>query len=150
MVGTNWNYFDKYKALNYIDKGGYLPDYGEGDNMAQQCVTAISKLIYEWYNNGGTFDNHYAVRDTCNDVSSYANWLAYHIDGASPILNRIRAIDSGDDYEREILKPLAQKFAVKSFLKKIEDRPPQGSIYDFPGPFSVDYRIEWDEEEDDW
>ena len=40
--GVDWDYYDKFNKL--VDK--YLPSQGEGENMATQLVTAITKIIY--------------------------------------------------------------------------------------------------------
>ena len=34
----------------------YLPDYGEGKTKMSQAITASSKLIYRWFNDGDFFD----------------------------------------------------------------------------------------------
>ena len=82
-----WDYFNIFHDIN--DK--YLPDSGEGDNMATQTVTAVNKLVYKWYNDGDVYDNSTAsgLDGWGNDLSDYANWLAKNIDGCKDILDRI-------------------------------------------------------------
>lgn len=68
-MAVNWNYFDKFEAITVK----YMPDYGEGETIASQAVTAVNKLIYKWYNDGDVFDNTKYLEGWWNDLSSYAN-----------------------------------------------------------------------------
>lgn len=34
----------------------YLPENGEGNSLASQAVTAVSKLVYKWFNDGDVYD----------------------------------------------------------------------------------------------
>ena len=52
-----WSYFDKFETIN--DR--YLPSQGEGETKATQVVTAVTKLVYKWYNDGDVYDNTYAL-----------------------------------------------------------------------------------------
>ena len=61
-----WSYFNKFKELN----NKYLPDMGEGETKATQVVTAVTKLVYKWYNDGDVYDNTYMMKGWCNDLSS--------------------------------------------------------------------------------
>ena len=145
----NWNYFDKFNDI--LVK--YLPMKGEGDTMATQIVTAINKLIYKWYNDGDVFDNTYYMTGWCNDLSSYANWLA-QIPGGYEILEKIKVCRTYFEYET-ILKNLADNYLNESCLKNYASENKFGSIYDCDGPFhfNEDCREnDWEEEdeEDDW
>lgn len=138
--GVRWDYFDKFDYL--IDK--YLPRRGEGENMATQAVTAANKLIYEWYNNGGAFDNNYGFKSFWNDVSCYANWLYANVEGADKVLSQIYECKTRDEYEH-ILKDIADLVFDESLLTKLENNDAEGSVYEKGmSPFSYG-----DEDEDD-
>jgi len=148
---VDWDYFDRFEVCEFKDEGGYLPDEGDGDNQAEQCVTAVNRLIYEWYNNGGVFDNNYAVRDSCNDESGCANWLARYAPGADAILSRIRTIRNSDEYESRILKPLADLCLNISYLRRLEKLPKVDSVYSCKGPYNLrEYFDDEDDEDDDY
>lgn len=145
--GVDWDYFNKFSD---IDKK-YLPSQGEGDNMATQTVTAITKLVYKWYNDGDVYDNSNPAGLTgwANDLSSYANWLAKYIDGAKDILDRIFNINYGDDGEyEEILKDLCDEYETEEFLERMAKQEKVGSIYDCDGPYSFDESRNYDDEEE--
>ena len=137
-----WDYYDKYKEID--DK--YLPPEGEGDNMATQIVTATTKLVYKWYNDGDVFDNTYHLEGWANDLSSYANWLAVHVPEAKPILACITEAKTDANYEN-LLKELVDVTNNKDFLIEKEKLPKQGTIYDCNGPY--EFVEHYDDEEDD-
>ena len=137
-MAVNWNYFDKYEAIT--DK--YLPASGEGETVATQIVTAVSKLIYKWYNDGDVYDNTGAMEGWCNDVSSYANWL-WKNTHADVILDRIESCCDEGDYEY-ILKELADELLNEKYLKAMDKQVKDGSIYECEGPFR------FEEIEEDW
>lgn len=144
---VEWSYFDKFKEID--DK--YLPDFGEGDNMATQIVTATAKLVYRWYNDGDVYDNTGALNGWCNDLSSYANWLADHAKGCKAILDRVYEATCDGDYE-DILKDLVDLTNTEEFLKDYVTEAKEGSIYECEGDYKfVDYDDEddfYDDEED--
>ena len=146
--GVPWSYFDRFEVSNYKDAGGYLPFEGDGDNRAEQCVTAVSRILYEWYNDGGVFDNNYTVKDHWNDASSFANWLAEYAPGADEILSRIQDIRDTDEYELRILKPLADLCYNVSYLKRLERLPKVDSVYSCSGPYYISETP--NEDEDGW
>ena len=140
-MSTPWSYFDKFDEYTSI----YLPSYGEGDTMANQAVTAITKLVYKWYNDGDVYDNTYQLKGWANDLSSYANWLYTYIPETQTILDKISGISDEDEYEDLILRPLADTIFNADYLKYLSTfAEKQGSIYDCDGPF------EFIEEEDDY
>lgn len=143
-----WDYFNIFHDIN--DK--YLPDSGEGDNMATQTVTAVNKLVYKWYNDGDVYDNSTAsgLDGWGNDLSDYANWLAKNIDGCKDILDRIFEIHYGDNgaYE-DLLKDLANNCLDENLLSGLATQPKEGSIYDCPGDYSFDESRNYDEEYDE-
>lgn len=135
-----WGYFNKFNTI--CDK--YLPPMGEGENMATQIVTAVSKLVYKWYNDGDVYDNTRYMQGWANDLSSYANWLHQHT-FADSILEGIWECHIDSDYEQLLVK-LADSLLDESFLERKSKEPKVGSIYDADGPFEF---VESDDEEDD-
>ena len=129
-TGVNWNYFDKFKEIT--DK--YLPAVGQGDNMAQQAVTAMCKLVYKWYNDGDIYDTtNYHLEGWANDLSSYANWLHKNTNIAKE-LEDIYTAECSEDYEH-LLKRCADKLLNEQVLEKLATRKATGSIYDCTGCF---------------
>lgn len=141
--GVNWEYFDKFEAIT----NKYLPDMGEGDNMATQAVTALCKLIYKWYNDGDVFDNTYFLLGWANDLSNEANWLCQN----TPIsveLDRITDARTEGDYE-QILKSCADKIFSEELLSELAKKEAVGSIYDCAGPYNYEEPCEEEEEYDE-
>ena len=137
-----WSYFDKFETIN--DR--YLPSQGEGETKATQVVTAVTKLVYKWYNDGDVYDNTYALEGWCNDLSSYANWLHSHSDDkVQRILEKIAICCNGSDYE-DLLAELADTLLDSEELEKMNAIPKDGSIYKCEGHFVFE---EYDEEEED-
>lgn len=156
QASVDWDYFNKFEDI--IDT--YMPRMGEGDTVASQCVTAVNKLIYKWYNDGDVFDNTYSLRGWMNDLSSYANWLAKYIPGTKRILSGIAGCDTDDDYE-QLLKYLADTLLDEDKLQQFAEQPATGSIYKCDGPYKVedydedeydddDYYYDEDEDEEDY
>lgn len=140
---VSWDYFDKFQDI--FDK--YLPSRGEGENQAQQMVTAINKLVYKWYNDGDVYDDRSGL-GWANDLSSYANWLAKYIDGAAEILNMISGIEKGSESEYEdILKNLCDQLLDQNIVEGLEKQPKVGTIYDCKGNFS--FSVKYDDEEEE-
>lgn len=137
-ASVNWNYFNKFDTISEQ----YLPDTGEGDTMASQIVTAVSKLVYKYYNDGDVYDNSCSQEFYPNDLSSYANWLYKYVPDTRTILNQALDCYSKKDYEN-ILKQLADVCMDFEFLSKFET-PAQGSIYHCQGPFAI---VDYNEEE---
>lgn len=141
----SWNDFDKFEEID--EK--YLPSTGEGETVATQIVTAVTKLVYKWFNDGDVYDNSYYMTGWCNDLSSYANWLYDNAEGAAEILDRIKNISSDHEYEKLLydLCELTQNF---KYLSKYETMNKAGSIYDCDGPFQFTEDYEDEDEYDDW
>lgn len=125
----NWDYFDKFDAVT----NKYVPHYGQGETKASQIATAVCKLVYKWYNDGDVYDNTHGLEGWCNNLSSYANWLAEYAD-VDDILGRIAGIHSGEEYEDYILAPLADRTLTEAFLAAY-NVPAEGNIYDCDGEF---------------
>lgn len=147
-MGVQWDYFNKFDGIS--DK--YLPIKGEGSTKATQIVTAVSKLVYKWYNDGDVFDNTYHLEGWWNDLSSYANWLYHHTtEEVQEILNGIKNCYTDSDYEN-LLKELADKLCDTEYLAKQNEFEKEFSIYDYDGKFKfVELNEEdYDEDEEDY
>lgn len=146
---VSWDKYndEKFQRIN----NDYLPDTGEGDNMAQQIVTAINKLIYKWYNDGDVYDNVMSnLEGWANDLSSYANWLHTHVPEVARILEDIEGVVAESKYE-DILYKAANILFDLELLEAYEKNPKNGSIYDCEGPFEFnDDPYEDEEDEYDW
>lgn len=153
MSGVDWSYYDKEEFSRISYK--YLPSIGEGETLATQICTAVSKLVYKWYNDGDVFDNSYYLDGWANDLSSYANWLFTYVPEVQNILREIRNCKSDEAYE-ELLKELTDYCFREEFMDNMNRIAKRGSIYDCDGPFHFeeyldeddDYCYDWDAEED--
>ena len=141
----SWNDFDKFEEID--EK--YLPSTGEGETVATQIVTAVTKLVYKWFNDGDVYDNSYHMTGWLNDLSSYANWLYKYADGAKDILERIENVSSDDEYDK-LLYDLCKCTKNFTYLQKYETQDKVGSIYDCDGPFQFTEYYEDEDEYDDW
>ena len=139
---VNWGRYDELEK--YDDK--YLPPNGQGDTMATQTVTAITKIVYKWYNDGDVYDNTGYLEGWWNDLSSYANWL-YNRVGCVELL-RIFETRTESEYE-DLLWEVTNSLFDDERLESLSKKPAVGSIYDEEGPFSFVNRDEYDEEEDE-
>lgn len=137
-----WEYYNKFDRI--MDE--YLPSTGEGETMATQIVTAVTKLVYKWYNDGDVYDNvNSPMTGWCNDLSSYANWLLKY--ARAEVLYNINDCFTGDKYE-ELLQDLADQYLDGEYLEQMNAQPKQGSIYNCEGCF--EFSEEQDEDEDEW
>lgn len=138
-MSKDWNEFNRFEDVD--EK--YLPARGEGDTVATQITTAVSKLVYKWFNDGDTYDNTHWLEGWCNDLSSYANWLYMNVEETRPILSKIEKVASYGDYE-DLLYELCETVQTMEFLKEKEvDKV--GTVYDCKGPFRF-----VDKEDDEW
>ena len=145
-MSVDWGYYDKFDDV--MEK--YLPERGEGNTMATQVVTAVTKLVYKWYNDGDVYDNvHGPMRGWCNNLSSYANWLALNDPAAREILPGIRDCRSDSSYE-DLLKRLTDELFEMRNLEELDKIPANGSIYDCDGPYEFDEHWDDEDEEDIW
>lgn len=115
-----------------VDK--YLPDTGEGNSKATQAVTAVTKLIYKWFNDGDVYDNTYSMDGWCNNLSSYANWLYDKIPRTRNCLLKIANCTTESEYE-EILLELAALVYDEQYLESLQNHASSGTIYKHEGPF---------------
>lgn len=136
VEGVAWSEFDKFSDI----LAQYLPDRGEGETKATQVATAISKLVYKWYNDGDVYDNRYALDGWANDLSSYANWLDEYILEAPGILRDIKHVTTENSYE-QLLYRLCSAVVVPEKLENWNTEAKVGSVYDCSGPFEFRERI---------
>lgn len=142
-MAVDWGYYDKFEEL--IDK--YMPIRGEGETKASQIVTAVNKLVYKYYNDGDVFDTTHHLKESCNDLSDYANWLYYHTtDNVEEILNKIAVCYSDDDYE-DLLKELANELLNEEYLAKQDKIEKHKTIYNCDGKFKYEEYYEDEDEE---
>ena len=139
-MSVDWSYYNKFVSIE--DK--YLPVSGEGETRATQIITAVSKLVYKWYNDGDVFDNTYHMNGWCNDLSSYANWLDKYAN-VDDVLGKIRECYTYDDYE-DLLKELTDITHDEVFLYEQDKMPKIDSIYTCKGRFKF---VE-NNEDDEW
>lgn len=121
----------------------YLPDYGEGKTKMSQAITASSKLIYRWFNDGDFFDARVDLPLDGEDLSSYANWLYKHIPETRDILDRVKDMFCGTGYI-ELLYDLYLTIYTQEMADKYAQQEKVDSIYDCDGPFSCE------EESEEW
>ena len=142
-MSVQWDYYDKFESV--MKK--YLPDMDEGETKATQIVTAVTKLVYKWYNDGDVFDNTNHLEGWANDLSSYANWLDKCTDlKASGILAKIKDCYNESDYEN-LLKELADTMLDEEYLAKQNKFDKVGTIYDCDGKYKF---VESYDDEDDY
>ena len=122
----------------------YMPARGEGETLASQTVTAVNKLVYKFYNDGDVFDTVHL--STCNDLSSYGNWLYWHIREAMPILRSVRDAYREEQYD-DLLARLCAAVLKEDLLSKMAGLPKEDSIYYCDGPFACD--DDWDDDDED-
>lgn len=134
-----WRMYEQYmeKFGEILDE--YLPNCGEGDNLATQTVTAVHKLMRGWFYNGDAFDhgNRRIGGWNLNDISSYANWLSANSGGtAKRILAGIVSCENGREYAQLVYK-LANVLLNERKLKEKTKYPKRGTIYKYDGPYAA-------------
>lgn len=141
-MSVQWDYYDKFESVT--EK--YLPKQGEGSTKATQIVTAVTKLVYKWYNDGDVFDNTRYLVGGANDLSDYANWLYYYTTTEVKLmLEEIKVCYADSDYEN-LLKELADKLFNEEYLVEQNKLDKVGTIYDCDGKFK--FVESYDDEED--
>lgn len=149
VSSTDWESDPKYK--NAVSK--YLPDYGEGDNKAEQVVTAMNRLMFKWWNDGDVYDNHWAnglYTEGVNDLSSEANWL--YKNGPRRLkfmMQGVHSCESEEDYE-DLLSDIASQCFKPEYLEEASLQPKVGSVYNCDGPFSFEEYYEDEDGEEGW
>lgn len=145
-MSRDWNEFTRFEAAD----NKYLPFNGQGDNMATQIVTAVSKLVYKWYNDGDVFDNTAHLEGWANDLSSYANWLIKYCDEADQVISKWwfkKGVFNDSDYEDMLYELCEATQDVNLLAEKYEGKEKVGSIYKCDGPFK--FVEQYDDDEDD-
>lgn len=131
----SWDDFSTPESDRISDK--YLPESGQGDTMMSQAVTAASKIIYRWFNDGDIFAtaNEWCASNAFgNDLSSYANWLDQHIPETSKNLARIEDVYSDNDYT-QLLYDLMKAVFTDEMAKKYAGKEKTGDIYSCKGDY---------------
>ena len=139
MEEITWDSFDNEFSDAINSK--YLPEHGEGDTKATQCITAVNKLIYKWFNDGDVYDNSWFLDGWCNDLSTYANWLHEYVPETQQILERIQDTNSENKYTKLLWDLYTATFNDK-LLKKLEEEPKEDSVYECTGPFEFHEKLE--------
>ena len=133
---VEWDDFNQWSDYENI----YLPREGEGDTKATQLITAVTKLVYKWFNDGDVFDNSTGnLEGFANDLSSYANWIHKHYPEFRDTLDKVFDAKIDDDYTN-MLYELCEIVHHDEFLARENDKPKVGSIYDCEGPYEFDDR----------
>lgn len=150
-MSVQWDYYDKFETVT--EK--YLPDIGEGETKATQIVTAVTKLVYKWYNDGDVFDNTHHLEGWANDLSDYANWLYQNTtENVKKILNTVYDCYNDSDYE-DLLQELADELLKEEYLTEQGKLEKVETIYKCYGKFKfVEYNEDdeyyLDEDEEDY
>ena len=106
-----------------------------GTTFAEQTVSAIDNLIFNWEYGEAVYDNVHGWTDgDMDDISCYANWLYMYHPETRDVLSRISTCKDDCEYE-ELLISLAEILLVDARLSAQDILPAKGSIYDCGGPF---------------
>lgn len=127
----NWEDFDSFGPV--LDK--YMPEYGEGETMANQIATAVNKIGYRWFNDGDTISGDCEPSNDCaaGEVCQYGNWLDKNVPEASAFFGRwIDTLIGGDcdeDTYKEFLCEMFETLLDEKLLEKYTDEKKVDSIY---------------------
>ena len=128
---VNWISFDKFDKI----KDKYVHGSGEGDTMAQQMISAVKNIVDSWYRDGNVYDNSYELGGNRKDISTFANWLYTYIPETKKILDGIKSVKDGDEYE-DLLNRLYYTIYQDNILNKYSNEEATDSIFDCAGnPF---------------
>ena len=128
---VNWISFDKFDKI----KDRYVHGSGEGDTMAQQMISAVKNIVDSWYRDGNVYDNSYELGGNRKDISTFANWLYTYIPETKKILDGIKSVKDGDEYE-DLLNRLYYTIYQDNILNKYSNEEATDSIFDCAGnPF---------------
>lgn len=130
------------------------------ENKAQQVFEAVHRLIYEWFNNHGCYDNNHGFMcedryyvnahgfycGYSNSVYNEANWLALYVDGTKEILDQIQFVENDIEYQRLLYK-LSQY--VWSVIVKYNNDPIEGDITSCDAYYYFDNYEHIDEEDNE-
>lgn len=122
MKELNWDSF--YGFLKA--QGRVLPDYAEeGMTMGSQSVTAISRLVSMWLENGDVFHNEF-VDTWLNDLSSEAEWLYYNIPETKGELEKVLDSSITEEGYAEVLYNVYK--IIESKIGELNALPKKGNI----------------------
>lgn len=122
MRDLNWDSFNRF----FIVQEMYLPRRGQGKTMGTQAVTAISKLVYNWFAYGDVYHNEF-IGGVRHDLTSYAEWLYWNIFEARKELSKVFDSSITEEEYTEILYNVFE--IVESMVKDLKERPKKDSIY---------------------
>lgn len=129
---VNWMSFDKFDKV----KDKYVHGSGEGDTMAQQMISAVKNIVDSWYRDGNVYDNSYELGGSRKDISTFANWLYTYIPETKQILDGIKKVKNGEEYE-DLLDRLYSTIYQDNILNKYSNEEAVDSIFDCAGnPFA--------------
>lgn len=129
---VNWISFDKFDKV----KDKYVHGSGEGDTMAQQMISAVKNIVDSWYRDGNVYDNSYELGGSRKDISTFANWLYTYIPETKQVLDGIKKVKNGEEYE-DLLDRLYSTIYQDNILNKYSNEEAVDSIFDCAGnPFA--------------
>ena len=117
---VDWEDFDKF--TNYKK---YLPISGEGDTKASQMATAVSKIVYRYFNDGDTIRRAPGWGNKQN-MTGLVRWLKRYVPELRDILTGYPK-NEGPMYER-FLYDLAA--TMDEIIDDYADEPKAGTIYE--------------------
>lgn len=125
------NIYEKYMGKFGGILNEYMPDCGEGDNLATQTVVAVNKLVRGWFEDDDVYDGacYRVVSTHMHDLSCYANWLNANAGiTVKCILTGITDCEGEWDYSC-LLWRLANVLLNEAALKEKAKLPKRGTIY---------------------
>lgn len=135
--------FDVFK--NYRNK---ITETGCESTLGEQASSALIRLKYEWFSEGGLYDNQniktvWNDKDNnkiniknywMNDVSGSANWLYNYIKETRNILEKIFEIDTEEKYI-DLLYDLFE--IVDPLIPELSEQKSKGNCYKEKGVFKI-------------
>lgn len=127
-------YMEKFKDV--LDE--YMPDCGEGDNLATQTVVAVNRLVRGWFDDDDVYEGavYRIVSTHLHDLSCFANWLSANAgEDAQCILTQITVCEGERDYSC-LLYRLANALLNAETLQEKAKMPKRGTIYKCEGLYA--------------
>lgn len=133
-----WKIYEMYMKKFGVILNEYMPDCGEGDNLAAQTVVAVNRLVRGWFYDGDVYESVCCriVGANLNDVSCYANWLSANAGDAKYTLAEIVDCDGAWGYAW-LLYRLANLLLNEAALKEKTKLPKRGTIYNCQGVYGL-------------
>ena len=151
-MAFSWDDVDEYAKV--LDQ--YLPASGEGDTMATQVATAVSRIGYHWFNDGDTI-----WTDECQ---SCADWLYKNVRGFDTVIRALnkqpfageQSLEDDDERYSDIYGDKLKKLldvSVNLDLEWLNEEPAEGSFFDCEGPVLAkmkEYQDQYGPQDDFW